>query len=180
MSPIIQTTVESFSSDDTQVFQSFWRKELWNYSRKYLILFLFLVLAYCFEEPLIERKFRNTDPADIEMAVIFFFVLFSASLLGFLYKDWRSLLRPIKEDMEQSKKCCLLFPANKYFDPIFKCCLLFYPGKEDLYICIDAESFDKLENGEQLRMEVSMVSETIMLLQSANIRVKKAVKFRFR
>jgi hypothetical protein len=171
--------VELLSANDAQSLKSIRHKKLVILSVKYSLFFvLLLVLLYSAQSGTI--RIRSVSPEDIRLMLSVFVCFFVISLVGFLINDYIAGMRPFEKELKQAKKLCYTFPAQKYYDPIYKHYLLFYPDKEDVYINVDKECFDQIENGAELHMEVTPVTGSILLLQSDRLKICKASEYRFR
>jgi len=82
-------------------------------------------------------------------------------------KDYRRLILPLERELQQRSKYCFSFKARKYLDPLYNKCLLFFPDKEDLYIEVKKGDFDSINNGEELKLEVAVVTGEVLALRSA-------------
>jgi hypothetical protein len=171
--------MESFSTNDTQSLKSIQRRKLLVLAGKYSLFFVLLVLVF-YSIPSGSIRIRDVKPEDISLALTLFAVFFALSLIGFMVNDYVAGMRPFQKELQQAQKTCYHFTARKYFDPIYKHYLLFYPDKEDVYINIDKECFDKIEEDEELYMEVTPVTGYILLLRSDRFQVERASEYRFR
>jgi hypothetical protein len=125
-------------------------------------------------------RIRSVKPEDIRLVLSLFVGFFVLSLVGFLIYDYIVSMRPFEKELQEAKKVCYTFYAQKYYDPIYNHYLLFYPEKEDVYINIDKACFDQIGNGTEMQMEVTPVTGCILLLQSDSLKMCNASEYRFR
>ncbi|MBV4359744.1 hypothetical protein [Pinibacter aurantiacus] len=97
----------------------------------------------------------------------------------FLVRDIRRDVIPLKKDISCAKCWQHHFVAQKYYHALIKKYLLFYPGKEDEYIEVSPEDFDKLIEGEYLNLVTSQ-SDEIICLQRDNGEIIRAFDFSFK
>jgi hypothetical protein len=108
---------------------------------------------------------------------------FSLPFLGiftfFLVRDIRRNVLPLKKDISCAKCWQYHFAAHKYYHALINKYLLFYPGKDDEYIEVSPDDFDKILDGEDLNLVTSQSDETICL-QRENGEIIRAFGFDFK
>lgn len=168
--------LQAFTPSDVQAFRLLLRQQYFQLARKYILLVAFMILVGC----KVNLTFTGPGRHAAAIGYLLFCLLFGTSILVFLSKDINGTIRLILAELKTGQKNCYTFYAKKYFDPIFKHCLLFYPDKENLYILIDAGSFDAIAEDDILYMEQSILSDTIIQLRSDTVTAKLAAPYRFR
>jgi|GEM_PF-2146336 len=104
-----------------------------------------------------------------------FFCLFTF----YLVRDIRRDISPLKKDISCAKCWQHHFVVHKYYHALIKKYLLFYPGKEDEYIEVSPEDFNRIIEGESLNLVTSQ-SDEIICLQRDNGEIIRAFDFSFK
>lgn len=167
------------STNDAQSIKSIKHRKMVVLAVKYSLIFvaLLVILYSAFSGTVV---IRSVSQEDIKLVLSLFVGFFILSLVGFFIYDYIVGMRPFEKDLHEARKVCYTFPAQKYYDPIYKHYLLFYPDQEDVYINIDKASFDQIEDGMEMHMEVTPATGSILLLHSDRLKTCKAKEYRFR
>lgn len=157
-------------------------KALFVWGRLYVPLFLFLVYIYFKMQPGGAFRGHTLRYSKSEFVAVFpfFAAFFGLIFFGFMIRDFRRMILPFLKESKRNEKSCYSFVARKYHDPIYDKWLLFYPGKEDMYIEVSREDFDRIGNGEQLQLEVGCVTGEVLALRSGSIAFSAAKEFSFK
>jgi hypothetical protein len=175
-------TTQPLSSQDRQVIQELKDKAWFTLLKLYFPLFLALIFVYykfLLQYPEHPEGFEKMSRRDYTHVYEVFAPVFGAIFLFFLIKDFRRLILPLGRELRSDKKICFSFFARKYEDPIFNKCLIFYPGKEDVYIEMDPDEFQSVQNGQALYLETGTVTGEILLLKSDTRDFKTADEYSF-
>ncbi|HLK27468.1 MAG TPA: hypothetical protein VKT28_02720 [Puia sp.] len=173
-----------FSEIDRSALQKRIQKGWFTLLRTYGAFFLALGYIYYRMYPggnLRGRKlsYGNMTLSDYLHVYIIVAVFFGSIFLFFVVRDYRRILLPQYKDLRFGKKYSRSFYARKYADPIYNKRMLFYPEKENLYIELSAEEYDKIPDGEMLQLEYAVHSGEILSLKSKDIVFLTAEEFSF-
>ncbi len=177
-----QQKTQPLSSQDRQVVQELKDKAWFTLLRLYIPLFLGLVFVYYKLLPQYREhpvRYQEMSRLDYTHVYEIFAAVFGTIFLIFLIRDFRRLILPLGRELKANEKICFNFFALKYEDPIFNKSLIFYPGKEDVYIEMDPNEFNSIQNGQQLYLETGSVTGEILLLKSETWEFKTADEFSF-
>jgi hypothetical protein len=175
-------TTQPLSTRDLQVIQQLKDKAWFTLLKLYIPLFLGLIYVYYKllpqyrEHPVIYEELSRLDYIHVYEI---FAAVFGTIFLIFLIKDFRRLILPLVKELKANEKICFIFFARKYEDPVFNKCLIFYPDKENVYIEMDPDEFQSVQNGQQLYLETGSVTGEILLLKSETREFKTADEFSF-
>jgi hypothetical protein len=175
-------TTQSLSSQDRQVINELKDKAWFTLLKLYIPLFLGLVFVYYKLVPQYREnpvRYREMSRLDYTHVYEIFAAVFGTIFLIFLIKDFKRLILPLGRELKANEKIWLNFLARKYQDPIFNKSLIFYPGKEDVYIEMDPDEFQSVQNGQQLYLETGSVTGEILSLKSETRDFKTADEFSF-
>jgi hypothetical protein len=175
-------TTHPLSSQDRQVIQELKDKAWFTLLKLYIPLFLGLAYVYYkFLPQYREHPVRYEEMSRMDYTHVYyvFAAVFGTIFLIFLIKDFRRLILPLGRELKANEKICFSFFARKYEDPIFNKCLIFYPGKEDVYIEMDPNEFQSVQNDQPLYLETGSVTGEILLLKSETRNFKTADEFSF-
>lgn len=175
----LSSALVPFSDRDKIYVRSLERRELLSLVRTYGLSFAFVALVH-YTIPLLAERYSEVNLQDIQWGYTLFAIFFIALLFYLALKDYWMGLRLIRQEAQEGRKLVIGFTAQKYYDPIFRNYLLFYPGKENVYIRIYAASFEQLEDGAPLQLEIMPVTGTILMLSSGLREIPEAEEYRFR
>jgi hypothetical protein len=173
---------QPLSSQDRQIIQDLKDKAWFTLLKLYVPLFLGLVFVYYKLLPTYPdhpEGFQKMSRLDYTHVYEVFAVVFGTIFLIFLIKDFRRLILPLGNELNANQKSCCTFFARKYHDPVFNKCLIFYPAKADVYIEMDPDEFQFVQNGQVLYLETGSVTGEILLLKSETREFKTADEYKF-
>jgi hypothetical protein len=124
-------------------------------------------------------KYEDMSLADYLLVYIIVAVFFGSVFLFFVIRDFKRILLPQYKDLRSGNKYSTSFFARKYADPIYNKRMLFYPGKENFYIELSIDEYDKISDGESLQLEYARLSGEILSLKNNDTIFFTAAEFSF-
>jgi hypothetical protein len=175
--------IQPLSATDKAVLRQLKGKAWFTLLRLYVPLFLGLVYVYFEFNPggttYLHGHAVHVSKGDFATVFPFFAIFFAALFLGFLIRDFRRMILPFLQEEKLATKRCCTFNAKKYHDPLYDKRLLFYPDKDNYYIQVCATDFDAIANGEELYLEVAMVTGEVLVLRSSGLVFRAPEEFSF-
>ena len=124
-------------------------------------------------------RYHGLSLSDYKLIYITVACFLSSLFLFFVVRDFKKILLPQYKDLLSGNKYSTSFYARKYADPIYNKRMLFYPGKENLYIELSPEEYDKISDGQLLQLEYACLSGEILSLKSEDSVFLTAAEFSF-
>jgi hypothetical protein len=177
-------TVLPLSKADRSTLQNLVMKAWFTLLRTYSIFFIGLGYVYYKFYPRYAFKTHKTDREDMTASdylhvYIIFAVFFGSVFLFFLLRDFRRIVLPLYKDLHTGNKYSRSFYARKYADPVYNKRTLFYPHKENFYIELSPQEYDKISDGDSLQLEYAGLSGEILSLKSKDEVFLSAAEFSF-